>query len=296
MVNPQVAGTAEILRATQKDEEYMRYLRNLIGDITQRCLGIPFYLKWKDFSATFSDALFFSLTTLSGLQTLGEEYTNIIQVDRSLQSIPSKWARFTDIGLRTIGYYFLLRLQTSLENELSSISTAESDDEEDPCITHLKNYLLIIFKAITVLQRIHLIIFYLNGSYNNISKRLIGIKYLVIRRWLVRPEHQKPYKILGWLAASQLLLNLAINMYNVKTKVSSAPAVQKENNPSGKGAATSQNQCSLCFEKRNSSTATPCGHLFCWSCITSWMQNKEECPLCREAFPPSKLIFLQNYY
>ncbi|KAF8788055.1 hypothetical protein HNY73_009591 [Argiope bruennichi] len=65
MTNPKVAGTAEILRASQKDEEYMQYLRNLISDVTQKCLGIPLWIKWKDFSSVFSDALFYSLTTLS---------------------------------------------------------------------------------------------------------------------------------------------------------------------------------------------------------------------------------------
>ncbi|GBM55472.1 Peroxisome biogenesis factor 10 [Araneus ventricosus] len=293
MVNPQVAGTAEILRASQKDEEYMRYLRNLISDATQKCLGIPLWIKWKDFSSVFSDALFFSLTTLSGLQTLGEEYSNVIQVDRNLKSIPSKWVRFTDISLRTFGYYFLLRFQTWLENQLSSISPTQCGDS-DAYIATLKNYLPIIFRAITVLQRVHLITFYLYGNYHDISKRLTGIKYLVIRRWLSLPNQQTPYRILGWIAASQLCLSLAINMYAASTKVSSAAVKEQENR--GSEAVNSKNQCSLCFEKRSCSTATPCGHLFCWSCITSWMQTKEECPLCRESFPPSKLIFLQNYY
>ncbi|GFQ90941.1 peroxisome biogenesis factor 10 [Trichonephila clavata] len=292
MSKSQLAGTAEILRASQKDEEYMRYMRNLLADITQRCLGIPFWMKWKDLSNTFSDAVFFSLTTLSGLQTLGEEYANIIQIDRNLKSIPSKWARFTDVSLRTFGCYFLLKFQTWIENQLSSLPQAESNDDNTN-IANLKIYLPIVFKAISVLQRIHLIAFYLYGNYYNISKRLTGINYLVIRRWLSHPDQQTSYKVLGWIAATQLFLSLAINMYAISSKPS--VSVKKKESNSGE-VVNSKNQCSLCFEKRSYSTATPCGHLFCWSCITSWMQNKEECPLCRESFPPSKLILLQNYY
>ncbi|GFY79278.1 peroxisome biogenesis factor 10 [Trichonephila inaurata madagascariensis] len=292
MSKSQLAGTAEILRASQKDEEYMRYMRKLLADVTQRCLGIPFWMKWKDLSNTFSDAVFFSLTTLSGLQTLGEEYANIIQIDRNLKSIPSKWARLTDVSLRTFGCYFLLKFQTWIENQLSSLPQVESNDDNTN-ITNLKIYLPIVFKAISVLQRIHLIVFYLYGNYYNFSKRLTGINYLVIRRWLSNPDQQTSYKVLGWIAATQLFLSLAINMYAISTK----PSVSVKEKESNSGeVVNSKNQCSLCFEKRSYSTATPCGHLFCWSCITSWMQNKEECPLCRESFPPSKLILLQNYY
>ncbi|KAG8198879.1 hypothetical protein JTE90_015093 [Oedothorax gibbosus] len=294
MNKPQSAGTSEILRSSQKDEEYLHYLRSLVADITQRCLGIPIWIKWREFSNTFSDALFYSLTTLSGLQTLGEEYSNIIQVNRTLKSVPPRWVRMTDVSFRTFGCYFLLKLQTWLEKEIAELSSATSE-EDDPLLVNIKEYLPAVFKALGVMQRLHLIVFYLYGNYYSISKRLTGIKYVVIRRWLAKPDQQLSYKLLGWIAATQLCLSLAVTIYSKSTKSSLDSSTQLHSETSEE-LVTSKNQCSLCFEKRNSSTATPCGHLFCWSCITSWMQNKEECPLCRESFPPSKLILLQNYY
>jgi len=154
-----------------------------------------------------------------------------------------------------------------------------------------------VFKCITVVQRLHLIAFYFYGSYYTIPKRLTGIRYVVIRRWLAQSAYQKPFKVLGCIAASQLCLGLVVAFYSMKLSntFSDIIASVKRDSEESSSNVSPQDQCALCLEKRNSTTATPCGHLFCWSCITSWMQSKEECPLCREVFSPSKLVYLHNY-
>jgi hypothetical protein len=42
-------------------------------------------------------------------------------------------------------------------------------------------------------------------------------------------------------------------------------------------------KCTICFEKigEKNNTTTPCGHIFCFECITRSMQTNNTCPYCR---------------
>lgn len=57
-------------------------------------------------------------------------------------------------------------------------------------------------------------------------------------------------------------------------------------------------RCTLCMDRRTpeagNSAVTECGHVFCWDCITGWMKEKPECPLCRQSVQPNRLIPIYN--
>lgn len=57
-------------------------------------------------------------------------------------------------------------------------------------------------------------------------------------------------------------------------------------------------RCTLCMDRRTpevgNSAVTECGHVFCWDCITGWIKEKPECPLCRQSVQCNRLVPIYN--
>lgn len=291
-----VAGAAEILRSAQKDEQYLQDLQNNVTHIIQKLAGMQKWIKWRNEINKLCDFTYFLLTTISGLQTVGEEYVHIVQVDSTFKSVPSLLRRITSVLIHTSSPLFIQLAINKLERILSQNDIPPSVGGDD-----LKIFLLKIIPNLkytfTLLHRFHLISFYFYGTYYHMSKRISGIKYVSLQRWLLNLP-QENYKLLGWLTLSQLCINLGMQIYFAilnKTRGQIMNEKLEKVTKSSERLVKESEKCSLCLDKRCHTTATPCGHLFCWKCIMEWMQTKRECPLCRDNIEPSRLVYLQNY-
>ncbi|KAG7672486.1 putative Peroxisome biogenesis factor 10 [Nannochloris sp. 'desiccata'] len=96
---------AHTLPLLKQDEAYLQQLTDSCYDAVRRLLGPRRALVWGREIRCLAEMLYFALTTGSGLQTLGEEYCDIIQASGKAGGSPSTLRRGALVLLQSVGPY-----------------------------------------------------------------------------------------------------------------------------------------------------------------------------------------------
>lgn len=284
------AGRAEILRAAQKDDEFCEQLKIVLSDFIGDVAGQRLWLTRHNILESFTRMLYQSCTTLRKLQTLGEEYTSILQVDSTGKHLPTR-AMFACSVLLDCGGELMLKLLMLLCEKY-----LRGQHQIHPSTRSKIQNIFTASKALApFFQHLHKTLFYLNGQYYSFAKRCLGIQYILFRAWLKDRESRKAFHWLGVVSAIYLLLTILHSIQNQQFWSKSDKSSVISQSVSSVGTSNTVSKCSLCLEIRKESSCTPCGHLFCWECIHEWLLSKNECPLCRDQVQPSRVVRLQNY-
>ncbi|XP_012277518.1 peroxisome biogenesis factor 10 [Orussus abietinus] len=274
-----LASQAEILRARQRDDDFIEHLRERYNNLLHKVGGYRTALRFLR-SDVPAKLVYFAATSGLGNQTLGEEYTGIVQANLNVRKVPSLTARITSVMLECFGEWILLdfleRLRKSIHHPQYKL-TQKAKTFFDKLLSGLR-------LVVPTLIFTHRGLFYIFGRYYSLGKRLTSIDYVKVYGRHPADGIYWGLRLLGVVTLLRCILQLQQSQDTSHNEASE--------NTLDVGRQTGD-KCRLCLEA-DPTTATPCGHCFCWSCLTDWLRSEPRCPLCRERITPSRVVHLKN--
>lgn len=264
------AQPAEVLRAWQKDDLYEKQLADSLSKLMSA--------RHASKAVPLSSVMYRSLTTLKDLQTLGEEYSGIVQVDETYNKLPGYYSRLFSIIFSTFGENFTRQILQSLEKRV----------EQSPSLTiEAQNLVLVILKTLSSvvpqIQSIHRGFAYINGGPLQIGKTLTGIDYVNVRP--AAAAYYAHLRLLGVVTLLHAIVSCGQNLYRAKRHMDQMREMPNE--------VDSSKLCVACLEEIVQPCVLPCGHIFCMQCSYGAL---ESCALCRTPFTKNTVVPLMNYF
>ncbi len=227
------AASPDIIRAHEKDAYLTGSLANQINSIIRTLRGARFVHNHADAIKNLTELLYFSLTTLIGNRTLGEEYCDVIQLEDGSLQLPSLVRRTGYIlssilvpwTLQRLLPTFRRKLRVKLERNIASLQARSvsllkeerrrrQQQTRGPSKSlRFQMYILEHLDSLTSLSPIYalnLAAFNFTGSYYHISKRFWGLRYIFSKR-IGESEERIGYEVLGVLLTLQITVQAILH-------------------------------------------------------------------------------------
>eukprot|EP00397_Hematodinium_sp_SG-2012_P047991 GEMP01054801.1.p1 GENE.GEMP01054801.1~~GEMP01054801.1.p1 ORF type:complete len:270 (+),score=46.47 GEMP01054801.1:26-811(+) len=256
--------SSDVVRAEQKDEFYADILRIETYRVAENVLGSRRTHRWNAEILLLADVVFYLLVLLSRGRTLGEEFAELVSINRA--GAPQVgWRKFAALSSRFMPLYVLKKYKPH----------------------YIPHYDLVLSA--------HAALFYLTGGPKVLMRRLLRIDQIQIKK---RPQ---PETNVFFYLGCAMFARVAVSLLKMWTTSSNADAALKHVERQGSAdLANAEDQgkspkCLICMSAADVPTLTTCGHLFCWECITTWLQAHSSCAICRSPSLPQHLLPIRHY-
>lgn len=290
------AGKAQLMHAYQRDASVLVSIRDKLAETLVDWFGPRAWVD--DEIDLLSEVLYFTPTLLGkGKTTIGEDYVDIYPIVFSRSAPPTRLRLFTFFLLRAVVPYLYKLLKKRGRTIPNPVPGEEARREglARRFVRQMWNRLLTFTRNPSSknlqlnIERLHSLSFFYFGAYLTLSHRFASIRFVNKRR---PPNADAGYEILGHMILIRLLV--AMFMYYKETKGRSVRQRQLSEEDLEEYSGPEFGTCTLCLSSMEFPSVTECGHVFCWHCIVEWASKKPECPMCRAACHPQKIIPLSR--